>query len=322
MKSYIAGRQDFRAIVRRPMTQSKPDPAATPCFSIVIPVYNDWKPLEQCLKSLDLQANAPAFEVILVDDGSTEAVPDHIRQPTGKYPLTLIQQSHAGIPAARNTGIRTAKGRILLFVDADCRLQADCLAALSSVITQSPQHDCFQLRLVGNCSSLVGRAEHLRLSTFQAHMLREDSCIRYLNTAGFAIRRERADIESDVFDPGALRAEDTLLLAKLIQDGKLPMFVPSAVVEHAIPLSLMQCVRKDIQSVSLEGRAYGLIASKGVRIRITNRERLTLLRSMWKAAAQKSIGRTAWVVLVVRQSLQRMISFAYRWLRIGTPDPL
>jgi glycosyltransferase involved in cell wall biosynthesis len=304
------------------MTQSNPAPGATPLFSVVIPIYNDWKPLEECLKSLVLQANAPAFEVILVDDGSTEAVPEHIRQSVPEYPLTLIQQAHAGIPAARNRGIRIAKGRVLLFVDADCRLQSDCLAALSAVVAQSPQRDCFQLRLVGNCSSLVGRAEHLRLSTFQNHMLREDGCIRYLNTAGFAIRRDRADIETGVFDPAALRAEDTLLLAKMMQDGKLPLFVPSAVVEHAIPLSLMQCVRKDIQSVSLEGRAYGLIASKGVRIRITNRERLTLLGSMWKAAAQRSIGRTAWVVLVVRQSLQRMISFAYRCLRIGARAPL
>ena len=304
------------------MTQSKSDPTATPLFSVVIPVYNDWKPLEQCLKSLVLQTNAPAFEVILVDDGSTEAAPERVRQSALKYPLTLIQQAHAGIPAARNKGIRTAKGGILLFVDADCRLQEDCLASLSSVILQSPQQDCFQLRLVGNCTSLVGRAEHLRLLIFQDHMLREDGCIRYLNTAGFAIRRGIADIETGVFDPAALRAEDTLLLAKLMQDGKLPLFVSSAVVEHAIPLTLMQCVRKDIQSVSLEGRAYGLIASKGVRIRITNRERLILLWSMWKAAAQKPIGRSAWVVLVVRQSLQRMISFVYRCLRIGTPASL
>jgi glycosyltransferase involved in cell wall biosynthesis len=300
------------------MTESRQDPTATPLFSIVIPVYNDWKPLKQCLESLALQMNAPAFEVILVDDGSTEAVPERFRRSAPKYPLTLIQQAHTGIPSARNKGIRAAKGKVFLFVDADCRLHPDCLAALKSVIEQSPQQDCFQLRLVGNCSTLVGRAEHLRLLTFQEHMLQSDGCIRYLNTAGFAIRRERADIEMGVFDPAAFRAEDTLLLAKLIQDGKLPLFVPAAVVEHAIPLSLMQCVRKDIQSVSLEGRAYGLIASKGVRIRITNRERFTLLGSMWRAAAQKSIGRTAWFVLVVRQSLQRVISLVYECLGIGS----
>jgi glycosyltransferase involved in cell wall biosynthesis len=298
------------------MTQRERNSTVAPRFSIVIPIYNDWKAVEECLQSLARQANAPDFEVILVDDGSTETTPEYIRSAGQGQPLTVIQQAHTGIPAARNRGIRAAKGAVLLFVDADCRLQTDCLAALSSVIADALQHDCFQLRLVGNCSTLVGRAEHLRLLSFQSYMLQPDGRIRYLNTAGFAIRRERADIETGVFDPAALRAEDTLLLAHLIQDGKLPLFVPSAIVEHAIPLSLMQAVRKDIQSVSLEGRAYGIIASKGVRIRITNRERLSLLRSMWKEAAQKSIGRSAWFVLVARQSLQRMISFTYRCLRI------
>lgn len=298
------------------MTQCERESTLVPRFSIVIPAYNDWIPLKQCLQSLAQQTNAPEFEVIVVDDGSTEAAPEYLRSAAPDHPFTVIQQTHAGIPAARNRGIRAAKGEVLLFVDADCRLQAGCLTALSSVIADAPQHDCFQLRLVGNCSTVVGRAEHLRLLSFQSYMLKPDGGIRYLNTAGFAIRRERVDVEAGVFDPAALRAEDTLLLAHLIQEEKLPLFVPNAVVEHAIPLSLMQCVQKDIQSVSLQHKAYGIIASKGVRIRITNRERLSLLRSMWKEAAQKSIGRSAWFVLVARQSLQRMISLTYRCLRI------
>ena len=270
------------------------------------------------MQTLACQTNAPSFEVIVVDDGSTEATPEQIRNAAFNYPLTVIQQPHTGISAARNQGIRIAKGKILLFVDADCRLQTDCLAALESAVTNAPGHDYFQLRIIGNCSSLVGRAEHLRLLTFQTYMLQPDGCIRYLNTAGFAMRRERADLETGVFDPDAMRAEDTLLLANLMQDGKLPLFVPGAIVEHAIPLSLMQCVQKDVRSVSLEGKAYGVIAEKGIRIRITHRERLKLLWSMWKAAGQNSIGRSAWFVLVVRQSLQRIISFVYHGPRVGS----
>lgn len=298
------------------MTQRQYDSSLAPALSVVIPVYNDWKPLAECLRSLAEQSNAPDFEVILVDDGSTETAPEYIRSPAQGHPFTVIQQAHSGIAVARNCGIRAAKGQILVFVDADCRLQPDCLETLTAVIAGSPQHDCFQLRLVGNCRTLVGRAEHLRLLSFQSYMLQPDGRIRYLNTAGFAIRRVRVDVETGVFDPAALRAEDTLLLAHLIRDGKLPLFVPGAIVEHAIPLSLVQCVRKDLQSVPREDRAYGIIASKGVKIRITNRDRLSLLRSMWKASAQNPIGRSAWFVLVVRQSLQRMISFAYRALRI------
>lgn len=210
---------------------------------------------------------------------------------------------------------------MLLFVDADCRLQTNCLAALSSTIADSPQHDYFQLRIVGHRSNLVGRAEELRLITFQEHMIQTDGRIRYLNTAGFAMRRARADFDKGVFDPVALRAEDTLLLANLMQAGKLPLFVPEAIVEHEIPLSLIGCLRKDIRSVYLEGKAYDIIASKGVRIRVTHRERLRLLSAMWKTAGQPSIGRSAWVVLVARQALQRTISFCFRCLRIGSVTP-
>ena len=257
----------------------------------------------------------PRFEVIIVDDGSTEPAPDSVRNSTYSYPLTLIQQPHTGIPTARNRGALTSKGEVLLFVDADSRLQTNCLAALSSTIARSPQDDCFQLRLVGNCSSLVGRAEELRLLIFQDHTLQPDGRIRYLNTAGFAIRRAKAHVETGVFDPVALRGEDTLLLANLMQEGELPLFVPDAIVEHFIPMSFLGCLRKDIRSAGLEAKAYDSIASKGVKIHVTQRERLRLLQSTWKAAGQRSIGRSAWFALVVRQMFRRTLSFGYRCLR-------
>jgi glycosyltransferase involved in cell wall biosynthesis len=303
------------------MTQSEQDSTASPLFSIVIPVYNDWIPLDQCLQSLARQRNAPPFEVVLVDDGSLEGAPEFIRSSAHSYPLTVIRQSHSGIPSARNEGIRASKGGVLLFIDADCRLQTNCLAALNSTIGHSPQHDCFQLQLVGNCSNLVGRAEQLRLITIQDHMLQADGRIQYLNTAGFAMQRTRADIDAGVFDPVALRAEDTLLLANLMQNGKLPLFVPEAIVEHAIPLSLMECFWKDVRTVYLEGKAYDIIASKGVRIRVSHRERLRLLSSMWKTAGRPSIGRSAWFVLVARQALQRIASFCLQGLRVGSVSP-
>ena len=135
------------------------------------------------------------------------------------------------------------------------------------------------------------------------------------------MRRTRADIDTGVFDPVALRAEDTLLLADLMQNGMLPLFVPEAIVEHDIPLSLMACFWKDVRSVYLEGKAYNIIASKGVRIRVTHRERLRLLSAAWKTAGQPSIGRSAWFVLVVRQALQRIVSFCFQGLRVGSVSP-
>lgn len=298
------------------MVEGRAISITTPVFSIIIAVYNDWIALDHCLGFLAQQKHGPTFEVIVVDDGSSEAAPERIRAWTRQLPLTIIRQSHAGIPTARNRGIQISKASILLFVDADSRTQEHCLAALAATIADSPQHDYFQLRLVGDCSKRVGRAEELRLRTFQEHMLQPDGRIRYLNTAGFAIRRNRVNIEEGLFAPVALRAEDTLLLASLMQGGELPLFVATATVQHATPLSLRKCLAKDIRSAYLERRTYDIIASKGVRIRVSHRDRLMMLRSMWRIAGQDSIGRSAWFVVVARQTLQRVISFGYGFLRI------
>lgn len=285
-----------------------------PLFSIVIAVYNDWTALNGCLRSIVPLTHSSSLEVIVVDDGSDEPAPDLIRQCFRHLPLTMVRQSHAGISAARNGGIERSHGSILLFADADCRFQENCLAALESTIASSPQHDCFQLHLIGDRSQLTGRAEALRLITLQAHMLAPNGCIRYLNTAGFAVRRSSKLIEGGLFDPVALRGEDTLLLANLIGRQELPFFAADAIVKHDIALSLLRCLRKDIRSAFLERKTYSLIARMGIKIHMSNAERLSLLRSMWRVSGQASIGRAAWFVLAIRQSLNRIASVTASFL--------
>jgi glycosyltransferase involved in cell wall biosynthesis len=279
-------------------------------FSVVIATYNDWLPLNECLQSLAAQAGAPGFEVIVVDDGSRELAPDLIRQWSRHFPLIVIRQAHKGISAARNRGVQNSRGEVVVFVDADCKLQKNCLAALVETIDAHSQRSYFQLRLIGDRSRMVGRAEQLRLLVIESHMRRPDGCIRYLNTAGFAMRRTAADVVSEVFDPEALRAEDTLFLVNLVQSGELPFFVENAVVQHAIPLNLAQCLVKDVRTAFLEARTYDVIATRGVKFRVTHSERLMMLRSMWKNSAERSIGRMAWFVLAARQVVRLVILIA------------
>jgi glycosyltransferase involved in cell wall biosynthesis len=279
-------------------------------FSVVIATYNDWLPLNKCLRSLAAQAGAPGFEVIVVDDGSREVAPDFIREWSRDFPLVVLRQVHKGIAAARNRGVRSSRGEVVVFVDADCKLQINCLAALVETINAHPQRNYFQLRLIGDGSNMVGRAEQLRLLVIQSHMRQPDGCMRYLNTAGFAMRRSTAEVGSGVFDPEALRAEDTLFLVNLMQGGELPFFVENAVVQHAIPLNLAQWLVKDIRSTLLEARTYHVIAARGVKFRVTHGERVRMLRSMWKTAAERSIGRMAWFVLAARQMVRFVILVA------------
>jgi cellulose synthase/poly-beta-1,6-N-acetylglucosamine synthase-like glycosyltransferase len=296
------------------MVQRETISSAVPVLSIIIAVYNDWAHLDQCLSSLAHQTGGPSFEVIVVDDGSEFPIVDQLLHWERSYSLFVVRQPHSGIPSARNTGIRISKGSVLLFVDADSRLQPNCLAALHASILNSPERTSFQLRLIGDCSTLTGRAEELRLATLQSHLLQPNGCLRYLNTAGFAIRRAKVDIEKGLFDPAVTRAEDTLLLVQLLQSGEAPFFVAEAVVQHAVPPTLTESLRKRVRSAYLEARTYEMIAASGFKIRVSHRERLLMLRSMWEASKDQSIRRLAWFVLVFSQALKRIFSFGYAYL--------
>jgi len=290
------------------------DAPPAPQFSIVIPVYDDWDALDGCLRSLDQQSSNRVFEVIIVDDGSRLPVPESIRQFGKRFPLTITRQPHAGIAAARNIGVHSSKGGVIVFTDADCRLDPTCLSRLDENILRSPLHNYFQLRLSGDSSNLVGRAEELRLLAIQDRGLQPDGSIRYLNTSGFAVRRSAIGTETSLFDPSAQRSEDTLLLTKLLQKGELPLLVADAVVRHTVQMSLTQCIRKDLRVAWLEARTFERIAATGMRVRMKNRERFAMLQYMWQASRRPSIGRMAWFVLATRQALQRAISVAYRRL--------
>jgi hypothetical protein len=114
-------------------------------------------------------------------------------------------------------------------------------------------------------------------------------------------------MDGNLFNPVARRAEDTLLLTNLMQDGELPLFVANATVQHAIPLSLTEWFRKTIRSACLEARTYDMIGAKSARFRVSHRERLSMSWSIWKISGEPSIGRSAWFVLAARQSLRLII---------------
>lgn len=288
--------------------------AQAPLFSVLITVFDDWETLAECLRAIGGQVGPPSFEVIVVDDGSKEPAPESVRMWQNSYSLTIIREVHSGIPTARNRGVQESKGEILLFTDADCRFERDCLSKLAETIAASPGHDCFQLHLTGDSSTLLGRAELLRLIAIQEQTLQPDGRIRFLNTSGFAIRRSHKIVRTGPFDITAIRGEDTLLLASLIQHGELPLFVRDATVRHSISLSILECLRKDLRSGWLEGITFKAVAEKGVRVRMTNNDRIRMLYSTWKTSRERTIGHLAWLVLISRQLLERSVTVLYQCL--------
>lgn len=101
-----------------------------PFVSIVVPCYNEEAVLENCVRSI-LRSAYRSFEVILVDDGSTDQTPAVARAlAEASAKVTVIRQRNAGKGAALNTGIRRARGEVFLFVDADGIFSRDTIARM------------------------------------------------------------------------------------------------------------------------------------------------------------------------------------------------
>lgn len=101
-----------------------------PEISVIIPVYNAEKYLDQTLESVRRQTMRD-FEVIMVDDGSTDSSPSIMRRmEKADSRFRLVSRPNGGLSAARNTGIANARGEWLYFIDADDTLHPAALAYL------------------------------------------------------------------------------------------------------------------------------------------------------------------------------------------------
>ncbi|MBR3224001.1 MAG: glycosyltransferase family 2 protein [Atopobiaceae bacterium] len=102
------------------------------CMSVIVPMYNSQEFLRRSVASLDAQtAGQQAFEVVLVDDGSTDGSLALARELAATRPnYVVLSQENGGVSAARNAGIRAARGRYLMFLDADDTLSAPSIESL------------------------------------------------------------------------------------------------------------------------------------------------------------------------------------------------
>jgi glycosyltransferase involved in cell wall biosynthesis len=283
-----------------------------PQISIIIAAYNDWNALRDCLQSIADQERPPRFEVLVIDDGSDQLVPETILRESKKLSMRILRQNHVGIADARNRGIQLATGEVLLFTDCDCLLDRKCLKELLETTEKLSKDEYFQLHLTGDIRTAVGRAETLQLLAVQRERLVSSGQVMYLNTSGFAIRRSATASRLRLFDPLARRAEDTLLLSSLMSEGHLPFYVRTATIQHRVGLSLYRYALRGIVIGYQEGYAYARIEENGTNPKIGIRRRLELLVRLFQTSRSSSLGTVAFLTVVVRQILRIFGSSAYR----------
>lgn len=97
-----------------------------PQISIIIPVYNAEEYLEECLLSIGQQTFGD-FEILAINDGSTDNSLEILNQYQGKASQDFFLQENKGVSAARNLGLENATGEYIGFVDADDWLHSQTL---------------------------------------------------------------------------------------------------------------------------------------------------------------------------------------------------
>jgi len=273
-----------------------------PYLSIIIPVYNSAEALERCLTSIAAQVEPPTAEIIVVDDGSD--TPCTAQRPLDTpFPIRIMRQDHSGIPVARNIGVRVAVAPNLLFIDSDCVLDRNCLRHLQATMSRLSTDTVFQLRIEGTPSSIIGLAEQCRLCSVQARKLRTDGHIPWIDTAAFAIRRAGC-LPGDLFDVRASRGSDTVLLAHLMRENRLPVYVSDACVQHCVDLSIAEYLAKALRSSLAESAARDIIKSTGMPLTSSVNGRLRFIPTLFEYAPAGRVGLTAVGVLLARYGLQ------------------
>jgi len=136
-----------------------------PFFSVIIPLYNKEKDIQQTLESLFMQSFED-FEVLVVNDGSTDtslALVDSIKEPR----LKVFSKDNEGVARTRNFGVAKATSEHVVFLDADDYWHADHLQNLHHVITQYPSHLWY--------ATAYEKQHHSRLITpMQSPILKKD----------------------------------------------------------------------------------------------------------------------------------------------------
>ena len=111
--------------------------------SVIIPCFNSAATVAETVESV-ISQSARDLEIVLVDDGSTDATRGLIERLIGDNPDTrmrLVEQPNAGVASARNRGIALAQGRYILPLDADDLIAATMVEQCASVLDSAPEID-------------------------------------------------------------------------------------------------------------------------------------------------------------------------------------
>jgi GT2 family glycosyltransferase len=206
--------------------------------TVVVATYNRAQLLRGCLRALERQVGVDPFEVVVVDDASSDETQDVLHAWTardGLRGIVLQQVGNRGPAAARNRGVAVANAPVVAFTNDDCEPDPMWLSELVSKLEDSPPV------VVGVGGRVLSAGEGL-IGSYMTHhrILEPPASLSYLVTANCAYRRA-AILDVDGFDEAIRQpgGEDPGLSLELGRRGYRFAFCEKAVVRHHYRESLI-----------------------------------------------------------------------------------
>ncbi len=224
-------------------------PQAAPRISVVMPVYNAERLLEECLAALRASEGAD-YEILIVDDSST----DRSREIAAEAGCRVVPSGgRLGPAGARNRGAKEASGDIVFFVDSDVIVRPDTLHRLEAAFAADATLDGViavqapAMRFRNACS------RYKNMWMYYTHVRKAGEDVSLFYTTAAAIRRQ-AFFDSGGFDVNYTNPniEDTDFGQKLARLGYRVRILPDLEVEHVKGYDLRGLLRTDfLRAMSL-----------------------------------------------------------------------
>lgn len=285
-----------------------------PACSVVIPTYNAAGLIPQQFEALREQVGAPAFEVVVADNGSTDDLADVVSDWAGRLRVRLVDASRGqGVSVARNVGISEASTDRILICDADDLVSPRWVATMNAALDRAT--------FVG------GALETLRLSGPSADWMPLETQTTGLFTTwgdrpyafggNTGMRREVFEAVGGYDESYPAGAEEIDFAWRAIDAGHVPVYVADALIHYRIRTDLRGVLRQQYNSGRGTSTLYAKFRPAEVvpktRLRRIHHEALLLRRFPWAGPADH---RRRWLTLVAFEAGKLVEA-----RRLGCPAP-
>ncbi|MGE9291395.1 MAG: glycosyltransferase family 2 protein [Puniceicoccales bacterium] len=183
-------------------------------ISIVIPLYNKAHTIERTIQSV-IRQNFKDWEIVIVDDGSTDRSLDKVNTLSIEHNFTIISQENQGVSAARNKGVKESKFDYIAFLDGDDEWDPNYLNKIIETIETAPHAG--MICCAGKVRDADG-TEHLRLAKKYINKIVEINFFEnphvFLHTSSTVVKKSAFN-QTDGFPVGMKRNEDFALFYSL-----------------------------------------------------------------------------------------------------------